>query len=436
MKEIKWFSKQMQMMRDHLHEAEKFEDYKYVRERCFLTATELYSAAVERLAQSLSALDLRSKALRALRLYVGEYVVSNAFHNLSTQTHELVSLLSTIRYGLLIRDGCVTIRHCDSGSDYSTTIEKTFGKFRANAAPNYWVERRKSPCVNHIEAQIQARVALLYPDTFRALDAFCLERVSFLDAKIARFDREVQFYVAYLSHIDKFRQAGKSFCLPEISSTSKEIRARDTFDLALAGKLATDRVPIIPNDFHLEANERIFVVSGPNHGGKTTFARMFGQLHYLASLGCPVPGKEARLLLFDRLFTHFEREEDIKNLRGKLQDDLLRIREILTRATSNSIIVMNEVFSSTTLKDAVQLSRKVMTRISDLDVLAVWVTFLDELASFNEKTVSIVATVDPHNPATRTFKLERRPADGLAYALAVAEKHRVTYGCLKERIKP
>jgi hypothetical protein len=123
----------------------------------------------------------------------------------------------------------------------------------------------------------------------------------------------------------------------------------------------------------------------------------------------------------------FERREDSTTLQGKLQDELGRLRDALEAATPSSLFILNEMFNSTTAQDALLLSRGILGQVEALDALCVCVTFLDELASFNDKTVSMVAGVDPADPAVRTHRITRRPADGRAYARALAEKYGLTY---------
>ena len=431
---VRSFSQCMREIREHLTQSDKLH-YRYQKEAWFLHAVELYCDIIKRFSADLSTVSLRSRGFLAFREYLTSYAADLAFTSLVEETNTLKADLSDVRYCVLIKDDAFTVRNSESEIDYSADVEETFEKFKQGAAKDYKVKYRSSPDMNHIEGKILDFVAQLNPGLFSRLDDYRARRANFIDKTIAAFDREIHFYLAYLEHAAKFKRIGLRFCYPHVSSKSKEVYDYEGFDLALAHKLIGDDASIVCNDFALRGEERIIVVTGPNQGGKTTFARTFGQLHYLASIGCPVPGREAQLLLFDQLFTHFEREEKVENLRGKLEDDLARIHKILERATSRSIIIMNEIFTSTTLQDEIFLGRKMMEKLMELDLLCVWVTFVDELASFSEQAVSMVSTIDPENAALRTFKILRRPADGLAYAMAIAEKHRLTYDCIKERIK-
>jgi DNA mismatch repair ATPase MutS len=427
------FAQRMRKMRDHVVQAGK-RYYKYQKERWFLEAAHIYCGAVSRLTTDLAASNLHARGFNAFCEYLTSYVKSSAFLSLVADTQNLKADLSGIKYCLHIKGNRIKVSRYNGETDYGAEVLDTFEKFKQGAAKEYKFDLYSGPDMNHVEAAILELVARLYPDVFSSLDQFGQVHGNYLDNTIGVFDRQIQFYVACIGHAAHFKPAGLSFCYPDVTNQSKEVTAREAFDLALANKLIGDNKPIVTNDFYLKSPERIFVVTGPNQSGKTTFARTFGQLHYLASLGVTVPGVEAQLFLFDKLFTHFEREEDLRNLSSKLEDDLARIHTIMQQATGNSILIMNESFVSTTLSDALFLSRQVMKQIIQRDMLCLSVTFLDELASLSETTVSMVSTLEPHDKALRTFKVVRRPADGLAYAVAIAEKYRVTYNSVKERI--
>jgi DNA mismatch repair protein MutS len=429
------FAQEMRAMRDGLSQAAELR-YKYQQEKCFLDAVEVYCDAVASLARDLTLADLGSHGFLAFREYLVDYTRSSAFTGLTADTKALKDQLSGIRYCLRILSDRIKVSKYDSEADYGAEVAATFERFRQRDVKDYRNKFHSLADMDHIEAGVLDLVAQLYPDIFSELDDYCGRHRDYLDRTVAVFDREVQFYVAYLDFMARFRKTGLNFCYPHVSGRSKDILGRETFDIALANILAPGNGPIVLNDFYLNDPERIFVVSGPNQGGKTTFARTVGQMHYLASIGCPVPGSDAQLLLFDQMFTHFERGENLKDLSGKLQDDLTRIHEILQQATGGTVIIMNEIFTSTTLEDAIFLGTKVLEEIISLDAICVWVTFVDELASLSESTVSVVSTVVPENPAVRTYKIVRRPADGLSYAVAIAEKYGLTYEALRGRIAP
>jgi hypothetical protein len=426
------FAAGLRRMRDQLRHAATMYDLRQ-RQRWLLDAAATYRSCVQRIAQQLPTTPIGSGGLRLIADYLTSYTHSDMFAGLGDDIDKLATTLAAVRYCVHLHGNKVTVTRYNNQPDYSADIVDTFDRFRTGQVAPEPPADDTADQMNHVETGILDGVAKLWPDIFTALDTFAQQHNTFADATVARFDREVQFYLAWLDHIGTLSLAGLAFCYPHLD-LGRDIDIADTYDVALAARLTADSKPVVRNNITLTAPHRIAVVTGANQGGKTTFARTVGQLHYLAGLGLPVAGSHARLPLADQVFTHFEKQERPGNLRSKLEDDLLRIRNILSAATGRSVVILNEAFTSTTADDAEHLGRRILHQLIDLDAVGIYVTFIDELASIHPAVLSLAATVDSHDPLRRTYTIVNQPADGRAYADTLADHYGLTYPRLHHRL--
>lgn len=431
---LKEFEIAMNSVKVGLQKSEKL-SCKYQRERWLLDSVDLYCDSVVKLHSSLSSLAVNSEGLLSFKTYLESYIASDRFKEMFEHTKMLKRGLDEVQYTLFIKENKIRVEQYKNEKDYGETILEVFERFRQSDVEDFQAEFHDTEYANHIETGILKCVAKLNQTLFDNLEGYCSAYENFIDEHIEKFDREIQFYLSYLEYIKPLEDLYLKFCYPQIVQSKDDIQNIEGFDIALGHKLSKEKRVVVSNDFYLKGKERIIIVTGPNQGGKTTFARAFGQIHFLASLGLKVPGSKAKLLFFDNIFTHFEKEESIQTLAGKLENDLIRIKDILERATERSIIIMNEILSSTSLHDAIFLAQRVLNGIMEIDSVCVFVTFIDTLTKLSDKIVSMTSTVRDDNVSLRTYKIVRRQADGIAYAVSIAKKHGLTYESIMDRLR-
>lgn len=233
-----------------------------------------------------------------------------------------------------------------------------------------------------------------------------------------------------------------------------EMELREAYDLALL--LKQREKPVICNDAYYTKNERFLVVTGPNQGGKTTFARSLGQIVYFAKMGFPAPCALVSMPYFSELLTHFSVEESLETGRGKLKEELTRLAPMMCEGYRKSFVILNELFTTAATYDAYIMGRRVMSYFIKHNCFGVYVTHIQELAEEKDEgkewedgiyekkgraeegmkggVVSMAACVDEQDSHIRTYQITRRAPEGVGYAYALVEKYHLTYPELKERL--
>ncbi|MFK5881097.1 MAG: hypothetical protein QM482_02690 [Sulfurospirillum sp.] len=409
-------------------------EFKEYKNGWFLQMAMLYCEALMSFYEILKSTDLHSQGLLAFYKYLHDYLRSDVFTSLQKKMMQIREKLDSIMYDVTIDGLTFKVKKYEKEDDYTKEIGEVFSKFKYGITKAQDCQFDKNRGINHVNAKILEFVGKLFPEIFFELHEFCQKYRDFIDETFLTFSNEIEFYISYLEYIQGLEEQGVSFCFPQINEDSKDILIEEGFDLELAYSLSFEKKRIVPNDYLLQNRERIMVVTGANQGGKSTFSRAFGQINYLAKLGLLVPSSSAKLFLVDMIFTHFEKEEDINTLSSKLQEDLLRIHAVFEKTTTKSLVILNEIFSSTSLQDSLYLSKRIMEKIDKLDLLCIWVTFIYRLSGMSEKAISMTSVINEKNIENRTYKIIKKESDGRAYAKSLAQKYHLSFEQIIKRI--
>ena len=196
---------------------------------------------------------------------------------------------------------------------------------------------------------------------------------------------ELVFYRYAVNMVGYMKNAGIPYCLAQSVEKSggggcfAEFYGLCDITLSIAYKDASSMFEVIKNDYILKENDKINIIIGANQSGKTTFLRALGSSLAFARAGLPVPAERATISMFKNLYTHFQRyDEDLKN-EGQLDTELAEMEKIVYSAEPDSVILMNESFSSTGLKDAKQIASDVLSALCHIGAKAIYVTHIMDM---------------------------------------------------------
>jgi hypothetical protein len=224
-----------------------------------------------------------------------------------------------------------------------------------------------------------------------------------LERLLTELRDELAVLVAAVNLAARLQAAGQPTCLPEVvapgaAGVGPVLAFEGLVDPALA---LTVRAEVVGNDLDLDG-AALTLVTGANQGGKSTLLRSLGTAQLLLQAGLPVPAVRYRGQPVGAVHTHFGREEDRDLARGKLEEELERMRVTAEVLRPGDLLLLNESFAATNEREGSELALGVIRGCLDAGVRVVAVTHLFELADRLHRT----------EQARGTFLRAERAEDG------------------------
>lgn len=193
---------------------------------------------------------------------------------------------------------------------------------------------------------------------------------------------------------------------------------------------------IVTNDLSFDDRGRIFILTGPNRGGKSVITVALGAAQAMCQLGMPVPAEDAEISIADGIFTHFPEGADDTIDKGRLGEECARLREIFDVASADSMILLDESLSSTGAYEATYIAREILTALAALGCRGIFSTHLHDLAASAEEIdarsrasggVGVDTLVAAMAEGQRSFRILRKKPDGRSYAKDIADKYGLSF---------
>ena len=267
----------------------------------------------------------------------------------------------------------------------------------------------------------------------KIVQTYVLENTDFLLGLMP----EIEFFVKGAELQKRLIDKGCILSKPEIAPMNERVfDADDLYNPVVAIKLP-EGDEIVPNDVRFnETDALIYVLTGPNRGGKSVITCSLGLGVAMMQLGMFVPAKQARISPVDAIFTHFPTGADDTIDKGRLGEECARLGEIFDVVTSSSLVLLDESFSSTGSYEGSYIAAEVLSGISMVGCRCLFATHLHELAAeidrINSESVSkggakIDTLVAGIEEGKRSFKIFRAKPDGKSYARDIAQRYGLTY---------